>query len=338
MSIQFFIHTPLPDDMNERRALVRAARLLYQQFAPRQDESWLLIANLDPTHDPAWQNLGLTQLDGLLLGQKAAVILECKNYYEPITAASLTSRWFAGRQIVAAGSKNNLNPYEQVKKARSAWMRHLMAQKPEFAWDHLGVFLLFHPYLDSKSKFPLLGQDHYWLQIDSIETIVQLANNTSSPKLSFSPEALPQLAQTLFHAQPWTDMETLLVSMMGYLHIQPPGREPYSYPLYRYDEWLIGRGQESRQQATRMILLSDDRISRPHARIEVRQEAIRLYDLGSKNGTFRGNWRVEGESGVQLQPGEHIFLGSHEPEKAHHLWFEPLSPVAEGLDEDTRTA
>ncbi len=56
------------------------------------------------------------------------------------------------------------------------------------------------------------------------------------------------------------------------------------------------------------VLVVDASVSRRHARIEVRSEGATLEDLGSKNGTFRGQKRVT--SPVPLSNGDEIRLGS----------------------------
>jgi hypothetical protein len=56
------------------------------------------------------------------------------------------------------------------------------------------------------------------------------------------------------------------------------------------------------------VLVVDASVSRRHARIEVRAEGVTLEDLGSKNGTWRGERRVT--SPVALSSGDEIRLGS----------------------------
>ncbi len=62
------------------------------------------------------------------------------------------------------------------------------------------------------------------------------------------------------------------------------------------------------RDASADVLVVDGSVSRRHARIEVQTERATLEDLGSKNGTFRGETRVT--SPITLSDGDEIRLGS----------------------------
>jgi pSer/pThr/pTyr-binding forkhead associated (FHA) protein len=69
----------------------------------------------------------------------------------------------------------------------------------------------------------------------------------------------------------------------------------------------IGRATSN---ATWEVLLQDPSVSRPHARLEKKEEAWRLTDLGSSNGTRVNNKVVDARFPAMLQDGDTIELGS----------------------------
>lgn len=66
-------------------------------------------------------------------------------------------------------------------------------------------------------------------------------------------------------------------------------------------ETVFGRGPES------AVWIDDESVSRQHARIRIDGAAVRLEDLGSKNGTFVNGRRVES---AELCDRDEIRLGS----------------------------
>ena len=66
-------------------------------------------------------------------------------------------------------------------------------------------------------------------------------------------------------------------------------------------QMLVGRDKSSD------ICVPDDRISRKHALIRIDQDAVRLADLGSTNGTTRNNEPVTDE--IILESGDLVCLG-----------------------------
>jgi DNA-binding winged helix-turn-helix (wHTH) protein len=73
------------------------------------------------------------------------------------------------------------------------------------------------------------------------------------------------------------------------------------YPLSE-GENLLGRGEDC------VVTLPSGKVSRRHARIRVAKGEAVLEDLGSKNGTYVGDRRVEGPTA--LADGDEIRLGS----------------------------
>jgi DNA-binding winged helix-turn-helix (wHTH) protein len=67
-------------------------------------------------------------------------------------------------------------------------------------------------------------------------------------------------------------------------------------------EHVVGRDPDAE------IFLNSDGVSRRHARIEISAERATIEDLGSKNGTFVGDQRVEGTR--LLSDGDVIRVGS----------------------------
>ena len=71
--------------------------------------------------------------------------------------------------------------------------------------------------------------------------------------------------------------------------------------VLRQGENLIGRAPEAH------VRIESPKVSRRHARIIIDGETAVVEDLGSKNGTFLGDIRVEGPT--PLAHGEHLRLG-----------------------------
>jgi DNA-binding winged helix-turn-helix (wHTH) protein len=73
------------------------------------------------------------------------------------------------------------------------------------------------------------------------------------------------------------------------------------FPLFS-GSYVVGRDADAD------ICLSSTTVSRRHARLVVSDEQMTLEDFGSKNGTYRGNERVDGA--VPLTDGDSIRIGS----------------------------
>src|SRR6185436_10956368 len=73
------------------------------------------------------------------------------------------------------------------------------------------------------------------------------------------------------------------------------------YPLAEGDN-LLGRDEDC------VVALPSGKVSRRHARIRLTKGEALLEDLGSKNGTYVGDRRVEGPTA--LADGDEIRLGS----------------------------
>jgi pSer/pThr/pTyr-binding forkhead associated (FHA) protein len=57
------------------------------------------------------------------------------------------------------------------------------------------------------------------------------------------------------------------------------------------------------------IQLTGEKISRFHAKIVVSTESVEIFDLGSTNGTFVNESRLEPNQAHRLQPGDEIRFG-----------------------------
>ena len=193
MPVEFYIHTKMPNDMNERRAITRVARLLYERYHHSPD-LYILIANIEPENDPLWENERLTQLDGMLLGPGFIAILEFKSYYQPIIVEQLEDTWFTAGVRTAVQGGSSPNPFLQGRYARWRWtnylrdnchqiMNELRQYDLDEAWQHLDVFLLFHPYLHPASKIPPLEEAGFWFHVHGVDDIKKLAYTTRSKRL-----------------------------------------------------------------------------------------------------------------------------------------------------------
>ena len=109
MSVNFYLHTPLPPDGNERRAIYQVARLLHHRYQHRPDP-FTLVANISPDLNLRLQNR-VTQLDAFLLAPNFLALLEFKHYFDPIIAKHLTGKWQAkGKhrsRLVSGGNQRN---------------------------------------------------------------------------------------------------------------------------------------------------------------------------------------------------------------------------------------
>lgn len=333
MSIEFYKHRDMPDDMNEKRAFFRVARLLDRLFR-NSDDHYLLIANVDTHQDSTMPNL--PQLDGVLLGTRLFANLEFKNYYDPILGRGPRGRWYTQKkgkndQIVAGGASDN--PYQQAQNAKSRWVAYLDEVAPALPipWKYIQHFVLFHPYLHSQSRISVRGIDHYWLHFASVGDIGELIAGSELPNLALTPRQMSDLARNVWHAERWHDVDRILNRKVGYIHVQIPDATPVGYPLYSFSEWTIGRKPSGGQH----IQIPYKLISGRHARLEVRGEAVRLFDTGSKNGTRLNGRKLDNEMGALLQGGETAVLGG-KGKKAVKLWFESTKTTP--ADDFTYTA
>lgn len=314
MPVEYYLHTPILENLNEKRAFMRVAQLLQQRYG-HSTTPFTLIANVQPEANSPLA--GLPQLDAVLLGPQFIAFLEFKNYFDPIQAHYLDGKWktisHKKSQIVAGGTKRN--PYLQARHARKAWQAFL----DETLSQDLNTFILFHPYLHQDSKLPQLGKDNYWLRISSIENILELIFTTSSRKLSFSLSQQQIIAQKDFHAQPWLQLSGLLSQIVAYLHVFEPGQNPIRYPIYAYDDFTLGR---SARQKHRVHLRSSS-VSSAHAHIYTHDLKFFVSDLGSKNGTFVNGIKVL--EPTQIYENERVLLGGTES-NATAIWIQMLKP------------
>jgi pSer/pThr/pTyr-binding forkhead associated (FHA) protein len=71
--------------------------------------------------------------------------------------------------------------------------------------------------------------------------------------------------------------------------------------LLREGVHLVGRGDDCR------VWLPHLSVSRKHARVRIGPQGVSVEDLGSANGTWRGDERLEGD--VAIRSGERIRFG-----------------------------
>ncbi|MCB9520343.1 MAG: DUF4388 domain-containing protein [Myxococcales bacterium] len=73
------------------------------------------------------------------------------------------------------------------------------------------------------------------------------------------------------------------------------------FPLEEGQEYFVGRSSESD------MVLVEDMVSRQHAKLVIRDDVVKLHDLGSTNGSFVNGERV---SDVDLREGDRILFGT----------------------------
>ncbi len=336
MTVQFFRHTPMPDDMNERRAIYRVARILHERFDGDKHTTITLIANIFPDPDPVLGLQQLTQLDALLLAPQFAAILEFKNYFDPIVAETLDGHWYAqgrnGRHGVTGGSRRN--PFIQVQNARKLWRpflsRRTGGQQP---WELMHAHVLFHPYLNSQSRLPQLGEDHLWFQVRGIDEIGELVRTTRIAGWHMSRDQMHQLAFDVLRAAPYRELHAELPVRAALLTVEEPGQEKRTVPIFCYSDFVMGR----RGPAHHPHRLENRNVSREHLLFEVGMTAIRVYDINTKNGTFLGGERIDSERGRLVQDGETLFVGAQDG-RATRITVQVLAGSSAGPDTATETA
>ncbi|MCA9920276.1 MAG: FHA domain-containing protein [Anaerolineales bacterium] len=340
MSVSFYLHTPLPDDSNEWPAVARLTRLMKRHFT-HDAKHYDLIFNIQPNANIRnADGKKLTQLDALLIAPKFVSIIELKRCFKPIHAESLGAPWLAGADEFQLKGGNAENPFLQVQYARQVWATYL-AEKCAFRfsdvklyewkkrWAHLSVFLLLFPFLHPDSSLPPLETASKWLAIRGINDLGTLVFHTHSPNFDFPPDVTETLVTKIFNAQPWPELDTVQDEQIGSLFIYEPSRPLIRMPLYKYDDISIGRS--SSQQVR--IHSQFRRISKAHARIEVQNGQVRLFDVGSTNGTFVGSKRLADEDGYLLGVSEKALLGTKTSQKAVQIWY--TLHTIEGAEEKT---
>jgi hypothetical protein len=95
-----------------------------------------------------------------------------------------------------------------------------------------------------------------------------------------------------------------------------PGRLVRLYGLQDVETWLLPRNRPSllgRGSRSYMLpdidLYPDLRVSRTHARIWCQDDIWWIEDLQSRNSTFVGNRKIQGQGSVRIQPWVDIQLG-----------------------------
>ncbi|WP_420631308.1 FHA domain-containing protein [Candidatus Leptofilum sp.] len=343
MSVSYYLHTPLPDNSNEWPAISRLGRLMQRHFGQAQDE-YTLVFNIDPGRKIITaEGDTLTQLEALLIGPKFVSIIELKNCYEPLRVGSLTGAWLCGDYELQGGKSPN--PFLQVNYARQVWSSYL-AEKCAFhnlgfqlddwrrRWEHLSVFLLFVPFLHPDSVLPPLKKAAGWLKVGGIDSVPDFAFQTKSKRLGLAPATINTIVTDVLGAKPWPELARVQDEQIGSLYIAEPDRPLIRIPLYQFDDISIGRS------ATQLVRIHRGfrRISKAHARLEVQNGEVALYDAGSKNGTYvKLNGRFQQiKPGYVLSQNERALLGSKNSKRAVQVWYK-LHTKAAVKTVDTKT-
>jgi hypothetical protein len=337
MTVHFYYHTPFSDDMNERRAFCRVARLLYERYG-RTPTPYYLIANIDPWQDMALK--GLTQLDALLIGPQLIAILEFKSCFAPFDGRDLNRPWFTPNgHALYSGGEQNINPYQQATKARYLWSRYLARKCQDYfpagpvnnqnvswpdAWQHLQSFVLIHPLMHPDAQPPTveaLQSNHKWFHLLGLEEVTELTYTAVSSRLQLTPDQAEQLIRFALYAEPWPEMDEILHIPIGTLCMAETGHPVKIRALFSQDEVTIGRSHKTDIHISAHM----QQVSGFHARIEVINREVLLYDAGSLNGSYVNQEKIDNDQGVKLAPGVVVFLGG-KGNNACQVWFEPVAP------------
>ena len=104
-----------------------------------------------------------------------------------------------------------------------------------------------------------------------------------------------------------TEIEIPETGLMGLLWIKEGQRRGTIYKVR--DDDIVGR-QSSHNRAE--IILSDPKVSSPHARFRVEKNSFVLWDCGSRNGTFVNGTRIRSATTLAendlIKIGETVFV------------------------------
>lgn len=332
MSVKYYLHTPLPDDSNEWRAVSRFARIIQRHFS-RDSEPYSLVFNIDPKEKIInSEGRKLTQLDALLIGPKRAIAIEFKNCFGPVQAESMDGPWHAGDHVLYSGGATN--PYLQVQYARYVWTNYLVEKCANYfldkrkdwrgTWECLNSFVVFVPYLHPDSSLTPLLSTYKWLTVCGLNDISEKIFRTRYPDFALMPEMVDVVVENILGAEPWTAFAKVRDEQIGSLHLAEPNRPLIRVPLYRYDEISIGRS------TTQLVKIDNRfrRVSGAHASLEVQNGQVKLIDVGSKNGTFvriNGGF-VKVPPDYMLKENEWALLGTKKQKEAVRISYNLYNP------------
>ena len=325
MPISFYFHTEV-EDMNERRALYRVARLLDQRFRPKTAQHVALIANVKPK-----RTAQMTQLDALILAENTVALVEFKNNPDPFDGSDPDGYWMIDDTDFYVSGGSSINPYRQAQRAHERWraffVRNMDKVVPDahrqknLNWHHLNGYVLFHPYLHERSRERLMhpGKDHLWLSFGSIDEVLQFMF-TGRPDLRLTPHEIETFARGVFKGQPWHELVDLLREFVGYVKVEQPNGPPIAYPLLAYDDLTIGRSHHNR------IIIPEafGHASSHHLRLVTQKKSVMAIDLNSTHGSF-----LDGEpfDKLLLYDGAQVMLGGLEGPTVAKLTFSRESPA-----------
>jgi hypothetical protein len=305
VTVEYYIQSQ-PQYAHEEQAILRLAQLMQRAFAA-SDRFYLLAANVR-----FWQ----AQADALVLAPHAIVLIELKSCADPVYGRARGS-WHvtSSGDRIRGGSYNN--PYQQVVATRETLMKYLdrnrrrflagnRAQEMARRWGHVSAVLVFSPHLHPDSDIVAPPESRAWLGIVGLNEVIEFLFSRFSPQMDLRPQELRRLAVEALRCQPWTDIESLLPSVLNYGHLwllDEAGRRTYALPIV--DEAAIGRSRDN----TLVVPRRFSRASRHHARLRVMGDAIWLHDDGSTHGTFVNKEPVAPNQGQLLCDGDHIALG-----------------------------
>lgn len=311
MPVKFYAHTPV-ESLGERGALFEVARGLLERYGGADAPPFALVANVVPDRLPAWRGYELTQIDALLLGESFVALLDFKSVARPVIGEENT-RWAIVKRDnrldhdVLGGSK--INPFHQLKHARHQWS-HFFREATEpllaegepspFDWNELSGRVVFYPWLHHESR---LFAPPIWLRFLSAKHVAADAAATTAG-FRLTPALMRALAEDVLQAQVWDLTRYIRHSIFTLALVRSDGSPPHSYPIYAHSQVTIGRSSAND------IIIDDGykRSSRYHARLVADDEDVRLYDEGSRHGTYV-NERLVPPAGQRLKIGDRIEFG-----------------------------
>lgn len=327
MPIRFYIHTPV-EDMNERRALCRIARLLHEQYASTAMPAVAVIANVNPPREAY-----MTQVDCVIISEQCVALVDFKNYPAPFDGAHEHRPWFIrGTDVMVRGGSTGgvtSNPFQQARRAHRRWIEffadHAMTivqSGQRINWGHLNGFVLFHPFLNPDSTLPQHGNWQKWLSFASVDDVVDLLFSSKS-SIRLTENEVWRFAEQAFEAYVWHDIESLLRDHVGYLTVAQPDDGAVAFPLWRYDELSLGRSRHNRIRVAPPFV----RVSGTHLLLSTTGHSLTITDISDGNRTFVNGALIEPHVPHAIKDRDEIVCGELGMPESCALRFTRNSPL-----------
>lgn len=339
MPVQYYVHTD-PRHPNERRALYHLARLLDRRYGHAGAPQVALVANVDPTKEAAWHGRSLTQIDAVLLTPRLVALIDFKNYPDPFDGLSETRAWTVRGTTQRVDGGSFANPYQQALAAHERWSAFLAQQtaavvhQPDaLNWRHLNGLVVFYPYLHRESRLLHPADNHLWLAFCGIDDVPQylFANR---PQIALVGPEIDAIAMDVLRARPWDELRRDIAQAIGYLDVADAAGARTAYRLEPFDLLTVGRSRHHHICIDRRLA----RVSGDHLIIRTQRDAVRIYDVGSRNGTYINGAPLREDGDMRLlKDGDVVTLGGAAGDGVAELHFRLLRSADRAAEPDDTT-